>query len=110
MKQQLEDIEKSFPRPGSPKSIVSKDSKSTSIVSKNSKSSDSLTYVGVVKNVWLRYVIVLSTLCLILCLSLSIIMEIIRKDLITFMFKDVSFPFQTNEVTLLIVILLKICN
>jgi len=98
---QLENIEKSLPRPKSP---------TTSIVSKKTKSSDSLTYVGVVKNVWLRYVIVLSTLCLILCLSLSIILEIIRKDLITFMFKDVSFPFQTNEVTLLIVILLKICN
>jgi len=93
-------------------SMTSMNNKSNNSSPKSGKttSSDSLTRVNSTKNIGVKNILLISISSLIFSMILSIIIGLLKKNIITFNFNNDYLPFQTNEVTLIIVILIKICN
>lgn len=80
--------------------------------SSKSTSSESLTHYVVLKKAYLKYIVIFCTLGLISAIILSLINNFINKELITFIFKKPIkyYPFQVNEIVILVTVIIKICN
>jgi len=79
------------------------------VTTKNSSSGESLTQSSKNKNKYIKYIIISTTFCLILSMIASIAFFFLRDSIITFHYINEYFPFQTNVITLIIIILIQIC-
>ena len=92
--------------------IISSTESSRKFSPKSNKtlSSDSITHLVITKNICRKNILIIFISGLIFGMVLSLVLDIIRKYIITFDFTGSYVPFQTNEITLLLIVVIKICK